>query len=113
MLISLLLCPDRSRIDDTYSKNIIHTTLPRLRTGKGINIGDTPQQVRRKLGSQPATSQYNYKSKQRVLTWKAPIMINAEGRWQNWAYRGIYTFRNERLWAIKYVAVDETESAND
>jgi hypothetical protein len=28
-------------------------TLPRLSTGTGVNIGDTPQQVRRKLGTVP------------------------------------------------------------
>jgi hypothetical protein len=119
MSIKLVLSPDPKRIGDPYSdgeiakKSITFTVLPRLRTGKGVNIGDSPQQVRRKLGSSPMTSQYNYKSKERVYTWKAPIVVKAENRWQNWTYYGIYTFRNEQLWAIKYWAIDKTESRED
>jgi len=119
MSIKLVLCPDPKRLGDPFAdreiekKEITFTTLPRLLTGKGVNIGDSPQQVHRKLGSRPATSQYNHKTGERAYTWKAPITVKADNRWQKWTYYGTYTFRNERLWAIKYWAFDPTESADD
>jgi hypothetical protein len=48
MSIKLVLSPDPKRIGDPYSdgeiakKSITFTVLPRLRTGKGVNIGDSP-----------------------------------------------------------------------
>jgi hypothetical protein len=116
MSMKLVLCPDLNRLDVHYPKgptakrNIEMNSLPRLRTGKGVNLGNSPQQVQRNLGSPPQISKYNYKTGEHVYTWKSPIAVKANSRWQNWAYHGIYTFRNERLWTITYWAVDETEN---
>ncbi len=53
----LLLCPaaDLSSLGtfELVKGEVQRTTLPRLRTGRGINIGDTPAQVRQKIGASP------------------------------------------------------------
>jgi len=70
-------------------------SLPRLRTGQGVNIGETPQQVKRKLGRAPHFLSYEAGKKERIYQYRANLG-------NGWQYLGIYTFHNERLWAIHY-----------
>jgi hypothetical protein len=85
-------------------KGVKRVTLPRLRTGTGVNIGDTPQQVRRKLGTTPHREAYDRRKKERVWHYFGPITMKV------WTlkrkYIGEYRFRNERLWSIEYTVSD-------
>jgi len=76
--------------------------LPRLRTGKGVNIGDTPQQVQRKLGATPHWSSYDRETKKREWVYRASIFMKSREKRGKQIYRGTYTFLNNRLWSIHY-----------
>ena len=110
--ISLKLCPDRKQVcypdGELENREISAARLPRLRTGKGINIGDTPRQVLAKIGEEPEYYQYNRKTKTRIYTYKAPIFLKVRetSSREKWNYEGIYKFKNERLWDIEYTAAE-------
>lgn len=80
---------DRSFAKD---KNIKRVTLPRLRNGKGVNIGDTPKQVKRKLGRGPHRSWIRNDLKVRVWNYYS----------KTHSYTATYLFRKGRLWSISY-----------
>jgi hypothetical protein len=41
---------------------------------------------------------------------KAPISLRVDGKFVTWKYQGIYTFKNERLWSLKYEAREPTRA---
>ena len=85
-------------------KNIKRVALPRLRNGKGVNIGDTPQQVQKKLGIAPHHSWVRNDLKAREWNYYANIVMNSRKARGMQNYRATYTFRNGRLWSIAYNA---------
>lgn len=83
-----------------YIKRVI---LPRLRNGSGVNIGDTPQQVERKLDSRPSQILIRKEINGREWVYLTTVSLKRKGSrstLQN--YRATYTFRNDKLWAIHY-----------
>lgn len=93
-------------------KSIVRASLPRLRNGTGVNIGDTPAVVRRKLGARPWKWVYHRKLDERVWTYEAPKipvrMRHGISRVRD--YTATYIFEHGRLWSIYYnVAVPGLE----
>lgn len=83
-------------------KNIKRVALPRLRDGKGVNIGDNPQQVQKKLGAAPHHSWIRKELNAREWNYYANIFMKSRQARGMQNYRATYTFRNGRLWAIAY-----------
>lgn len=113
--LTLILSPDYKRLDqgDGGPPYAIKASLPRLTNGTGVNIGDTPQQVKRKLGAEPEEFSCNRKTRVRIYIYKAPVSVllaltDKSDRpyrdWSRWTYTGTYEFHNEKLWLIRYDA---------
>lgn len=102
---TLILTPSPSSSgmgdDDRYfaEKSLKRVTLPHLRNGKGVNIGDTPQQVRKKLGVGPHRAWAKKDSKARVWAYYS----------KRHSYAAEYTFRKGSLWSIIYTIGDGCE----
>jgi hypothetical protein len=82
-------------------------SLPHLRTGRGVNIGDTLQQVRRKLGAQPKHEGYdpNLKTKVWLTQYERQVWVTVPahgGKREKWIYRALYWFESGRLSSIRY-----------
>jgi hypothetical protein len=110
--IDLILSPDPKGFgfdssDAASRRRVKRVTLPRLRTGTGVNIGDTPQQVRRKLGVPPHWSSYDRETKEREWVYRAAILVKSRQQRGKQYYRATYTFHNERLWSIHYNMQEE------
>ena len=83
-------------------------SLPSLRTGRGVNIGDTPKQVRSKLGAptniiKPQDSEigeltYDYEA---IITMPRPA--SNKGKVIKRAYMATYVFHKNRLQSIAYL----------
>ncbi len=118
--LRLVLSPDAEHLNiGGEAEDAEKTALPLLTNGLGVNIGDNPQQVERKLGAKPEEVSYNRKSRVRLRTYKAPISVYLElnganhlryRRWSQWNYKAIYEFRREKLWAICYEANAESNA---
>lgn len=101
----LLLTPDPAEayLEAEQIQRLARVHLPRLRTGKGVNIGETPAQVQHKLGKAPDFYSYDRVKKERVYEYRATLPKQRRGRKQEKSsYRGVYKFRNERLRSITY-----------
>ena len=98
--IDLVLTPDLSAWNRRLEASTPRVSLPRLRTGRGVNIGDTPQEVRMKLGRSPHFYSYDSERRARVYEYRAKLG-------HGWLYSGEYAFRNERLWSIHYNVAHE------
>lgn len=118
--LSLVLSPDGENLNiGGEAEDAQKAVLPRLTNGSGVNIGDNPQQVERKLGAKPEEVSYNRKSCVRITTYKAPIsvLLNLNGThyrryrsWATWSYKATYEFHREKLWGIRYEANDESNA---
>lgn len=121
---TLILSPDLAatywpRSSKMSKSGIIRKTLPRLHTGTGVNIGDTPLQVRRKLGAWPREIRRD-NGKIRFYGYHSHVLVDmpyATGQWTNgerivdrqapttksrFHYYALYWFRNEKLESIEY-----------
>lgn len=103
--LDLILTPDPSLIYegglDERGEKVERFALPHLRDGKGVNIGDTPDQVRRKIGV--AAQGIDVDSSHGQITWNYYAMVNLpklKGGRRN--YHARYFFRKDRLFAIWY-----------
>lgn len=77
--------------------------LPRLRSGKGINIGDTPPVVEQKLGALPTTTSYDRRTNQLTYTYETTFSLtHGSMTHKRMNYVATYTFHNSRLWAVEY-----------
>ncbi|MBI5832892.1 MAG: hypothetical protein HZB16_11380 [Armatimonadetes bacterium] len=76
-------------------------SLPRLRTGTGVNIGESPKQVLAKLGAKPESNTYDKKTRVREMCFYAKVKVRSMGR-DYTRYGATYTFRDEKLWKIGY-----------
>lgn len=92
-----------SRYDDSRSLKMQRTTLPSVRNGWGVNIGDSSETVQRKLGRAPDFSRKMH-SDVKVYVYKAPISLVASGRKVKWQYTAEYRFTKNRLRVINYEA---------
>lgn len=91
-------------------KGLKRRTLPRLSGGVGVNIGESPEQVVRKLGSPPSIKAYNEKTRVRTYTYFAHIVMSGEGKRRGRGkqfYSAKYVFLRERLRSIQYVVSNE------
>lgn len=107
MIASLILCPDFKPLKSYGARRdeITQKTLPLLREGKGVNIGDSPYQVRQKIGQPPHETRYNRISKIRTYIYGGKIDLKVDGEMQSgWDYTATYTFHREKLWSIEYHA---------
>ena len=79
-------------------------TLSGLRNGRGVNIGDAPREVQRKLGAPP----HQVRSSG-GLEWTYFAVVDTPSRRKRGPqnYRASYQFRNNRLWAIHYNLADQ------
>lgn len=109
--VGLFLCPSRDYVaeesgDEAPLPAAVRGKLPRLTTGAGVNIGDTPQQVARKLGAMPGQNFYTDFRKERTYTYHGRVPVQALGgsAHKSWYYLAKYIFRHEHLWAIDYSA---------
>ena len=87
------------------AKTTRRTTLPRLRDGKGVNIGDTPQQVEQKLGALPSQVSPRHEFNGRDWVYLAAVPLKRKHKYSSSTlqnYRATYTFRDGKLWAIHY-----------
>ena len=95
-----------------WKKKIPHVTLPRLRSGTGVNIGESPTQVRRKLGKSPDYYSYDQPNKIRVYQYRASwFERDSTGKNEKILYRGDYKFCNEQLISIRY-SVSEADGCD-
>jgi len=114
VIVALTLTPSRDHAkrygsDDNFSTR--RAPLPRLKSGWGVNIGDTPQQVRAKLGAGPDkahrdkkqnTLRYTYSVKTRLYEHSPALRKQYPMPKQWYRYQANYLFRNGNLWAISY-----------
>lgn len=108
---NLILTPDRKTIpfikDPKTTVKVRQVKLPRLRSGSGINVGDTIAQVHHKLGEEPEYFYPEYKSPERTEVYfgctkmKTP-QKNGGFNLKTYYYRAEYTFRNGKLRTIEY-----------
>ena len=110
--VSLTLAP-ASKIAEFAGtiKRRQNATLPRLKSGSGVNIGDSPATVLRKLGQAPQQTGIDYESKKytfwyKKLVWVMPPHSNKREKWHYTAY---YSFDKNRLWAIIYAIASPVE----
>lgn len=105
--MSLILTPDPQaegiEWDEEEKRELPRVSLPRLRTGKGINIGETPSQVQHKLGKAPNFYSYDREKKEHIYQYRSAYSRrNGAGKGEKIFYTGSYKFRNGRLWSIHY-----------
>ncbi len=105
---TLLLTPDQGDVENMFLKvKIQKTHLPRLRTGTGVNIGDTAAQVRSKVGPKPyvdrTTGQLSYSYKKRFFL---SVPKSTGYRKRLYHYSACYYFYNGRVEAIRYDLYD-------
>lgn len=106
--IDLILTPSPAssgRGDDrefANNKSVKRVVLPRLRNGKGVNIGDSPQQVQKKLGARPHHVWVKKDLRQLEWVYYANIFMKSRQARGMQNYRATYTFRNARLWSVHY-----------
>ena len=105
--MSLILTPDLKAEgyiwEDEELRKLPRVSLPRLRTGKGVNIGETPSQVQRKLGAAPHFYSYDREKKELVYVYRASyFQRSGTARAEKINCTGSYKFRNGRLWSIRY-----------
>lgn len=82
-------------------------SLPLLWSGRGVDIGDSPEKVQYKLQSAPTMFSYDRETKERIYVYRARIgvppkpsgLFSRDGKRD---YTATYTFHQERLWAIQY-----------
>jgi hypothetical protein len=106
-----------------YGTKVQLATLPRLRTGTGVNIGDTPAQVKRKLGGPPKSPRFDKKTGELTYSYRQRVVINIPASayiyreppmaeksiiTRTYSYGASYAFRNGRLRSISYSLVDPT-----
>ena len=110
MVVSLYLFPDPAK-NGGYRSGFTNrsiktqsTQLPSVRRGWGVNIGDTPQQVRKSLGRAPDFSQPS--APKLLYVYKAPIRLNIGGKTAKWQYTARYIFDRGHLRVIEYEARD-------
>ena len=114
----IILCPDKAAVGvepGGGTGNLQQVTLPRLRTGKGVDIGDTPAQVRHKLRARPnqwcryedawevEVAEWHPHDKCRVDSYVAQVRFPDDRTGGRYRYEADYVFLNGRLWAIEYV----------
>lgn len=107
MVAYLILRPDFAPLEShgLSREDIKQKSLSRLRKGKGINIGDSPQQVRQKIGRNAHQSYHNPKTKALTYIYRAAISLKVDNEMQNgWDYKATYTFRRDKLRSIEYEA---------
>lgn len=107
MVAYLILRPDFKPLEDygISREDVKEKTLPHLRGGRGINIGDTPRQVRQKIGQAAHKSRYNRKTKARTYIYQSKISLKVGDEMaRDWDYTATYTFHHEKLWSIEYEA---------
>lgn len=114
--LELILTPDPEKwgqgtVDNVGDESLKPADLPNLRTGKGVNIGETPSVVKRKLGRAPHYQAYNAKTKTRSYVYFTKVRAKFAGAKsvESRLYQAKYIFRGERLREIVYSA-DLTDS---
>lgn len=123
--LTVVLSPDINRLGfggmDTEAgrKELIaeanKTSLPHLRDGSGVNIGDSPRRVKQKNGTPTRVLRnslevtYIYAGKIWVRPEKSyeTVFLDESSRAVQRGYRAEYFFRHNKLWAIRYTAFDE------
>lgn len=99
---TLTLSPQLSD-DQAGNSPVQPIALPRLRSGKGINIGDTPPVVEQKLEALPTTMRYDRRTKELVYTYETTFLLTHGSMiHKRMNYLATYTFHNSRLWDVEY-----------
>lgn len=100
---SLTLSPERDDEAVEDKTPVQAATLPRLRSGKGVNLGDSPVGVKRKLGALPTTTSYDRRTRELVYTYETVFSLTRGGMVRRrMDYAATYTFHDSRLWAVEY-----------
>ncbi|HAZ64937.1 MAG TPA: hypothetical protein DCZ72_15190 [Armatimonadetes bacterium] len=103
--LTLLLSPPRSGLTWDPDRQ---APLPRLRSGTGVNIGESPRTVIRKLGRQPDEIGHLEWYARGTTTYTYHAKINYRGGPRVYTkYRAEYTFRSGRLYSIMYIISTE------
>ena len=89
--------------------------LPSVRTGWGVNIGDTPGEVREKLGRAPDYASYSRQTRRGIYGYQEPIRlyIKLEKREVTWQYTAKYIFDKGQLRVIEYEAREQLPPSYD
>ncbi len=113
LVVTLYLFPDPKKNggyrpdQDVYkSTKLQKEPLPSVRQGYGVNIGDTPQQVKQKLGRAPDYQLYDSRQGRGIYRYKSPLMIPVDfkSERETWEYSADYHFENGALRVIEYEA---------
>lgn len=86
-------------------------TLPHLKSGFGVNIGDSPAIVLRKLGQMPQQTGVDYESKKHTFWYRKSVWVTPprKNKPEKWHYSAYYSFDKNRLWAIGYSIASPAE----
>ena len=100
----LVLSPTRSDEDVLEREGAVQRVrLPRLQSGQGVNIGDSPVGVKEKLGGLPTTTIYDRRTRQLVYTYETVFLLtHGEMVHKQMNYLATYTFRASKLRTIDY-----------
>lgn len=102
-LTMLTLSPNRTCDTLMDFTPVKAATLPRLRSGKGVNLGDDPPMVEQKLGALPTTTGYDRRSRQLTYTYETAFKLTRGTMiHKRMDYRSTYVFHNGRLWSVEY-----------
>ena len=113
LVVTLYLFPDPKKNGgyqpghDIYQATKLQKEpLPSVRQGYGVNIGDTPQQVKQKLGRAPYYQSYDSRQGRGIYRYKSPLLIPVDFKSdrETWEYSADYRFENGALRVIKYEA---------
>lgn len=100
---TLTLSPNRTLDTMMDFTPVRAATLPRLYSGKGINIGDVPSVVERKLGALPTTTGYDRRTRQLVYTYETLFKLTRGTMIRKrMNYLATYVFQSGRLWSVEY-----------
>ncbi len=81
--------------------------LPRLRSGKGVNVGDTPPVVEQKLGALATTTSYDRRTNQLIYTYETTFSLtHGSMTHKRMNYKATYTFHDSRLWEMEYELIE-------
>ena len=113
LVVRLYLFPDPKKnggyqpLQDIYNDTKLQREpLPSVRQGYGVNIGDTPQQVKQKLGRAPDYQSYSLRQGRGIYRYQTPITIafDFKAAREKWQYTADYRFENGRLRVIEFEA---------
>lgn len=110
---TLFLCPASEMASYGYElkqlKNAKHASLPRLRSGFGVNIGESSKIVIAKLGRKPDHTSRNSQNPELIYNSRVPVRFTSRTGTKvrkMYDYQARYRFGNGKLQMIEYRVFD-------